>query len=55
MEAGRHAVSKLRRTVTMKITVEDTKGCNFEAEYERLTVNYKRGVDETNTFRLYLV
>ena len=35
-EGGRHAVSKFKRTVSMKITVEDSKRCNTVAECERL-------------------
>jgi len=32
---GRHAVSKFKRAVSMKTTVEDSKRCNTAAECER--------------------
>ena len=42
-EEGRHAVSKIRRAVSMKITVEDTKRGNITAMRERLkTVSQRR-------------
>ena len=37
-EEGRHAVSKIRRAVSMKIAVEDSKRGNIAAKRERLTV-----------------
>ena len=30
-EVGRHAVSKFRRAISMKITVEDSKRCHIAA------------------------
>ena len=36
LEGGRHAVSKFRRAVTMKITIEDRKRSNIAADIERL-------------------
>lgn len=46
-EGGRHAVSKLRRAVTMEIIIEDRKKSNIKVVIERLkTVNYRRGIDE---------
>ncbi len=35
-EWGRHAVSKFRRAVTMKITVENSNSSNIAAVIERL-------------------
>ena len=35
-EEGRHAVNKIRRTVSMKIMVEDSKRGNIAAMRERL-------------------
>ena len=35
-EGGRHAVSKFRRAVTMKIAIKDSKRSNIPAEFERL-------------------
>ena len=35
-EGGRHAVSKFRRTVTMKITIKDRERSNIAAVFERL-------------------
>ena len=50
-EEGRHAVSKIRRAVSMKIAVEDSKTGNTAAKRERLkTVNQRRGVDKTKSF-----
>ena len=34
-EERRHAVSKFRRAVSMKITIEDRKGCNIAADFKR--------------------
>ena len=33
---GRHAISKFRRAVSMKIMVEDSKRCNIVVELKRL-------------------
>ena len=50
-EEGRHAVSKIRRAVSMKITVEDSKKGNIVAIRERLkTVSQRRGTDEMKSF-----
>ena len=50
-EEGRHAVSKIRRGVSMKIKVEDSERGNTAAMRERLkTVSQRRGVDETKSF-----
>ena len=35
-EGGRHAVSKFRRAVTMKIAIKDSKRSNTAANFERL-------------------
>ena len=35
-ERGRHAVSKFRRTVSMKIAIEDRERSNIAADIERL-------------------
>ena len=35
-ERGRHAVSKFRRAVTMKITIEDRKRSNIAADFKSL-------------------
>ena len=48
-EEGRRAVSKIRRIVSMKIAVENSKRYNIAAMRERLkTVRQRRGVNETN-------
>ena len=50
-EEGRHAVSKISRTVTMKIAIKYRKRCNISAVRKRLkTVSQRRGVDETKSF-----
>ena len=50
-EGGRHAVSKFRRAVGMKITVENSKRCNVAAECKRLkTVSSRREVNKTKNF-----
>ena len=50
-EEGRHAVSKIKRAVSMKIAVEDSERGNIAAERKRLeTVSQRRGVDETKSF-----
>ena len=33
-EDGKHAVSKINRIVSMKIAIEDRKGCNIPAKRE---------------------
>jgi len=42
-EGRRHAVSKFRRTVSMKITVEDSQRCNIAVERERLKSQLNEG------------
>ena len=37
-EGGRYAVSRLRRTVTMNITVEDCKRFNIATKCEKLKI-----------------
>ena len=50
-EGGRHAVSKIRRAVTMKIAVEERERSNITTVFERLkTVSQRWGVDETKSF-----
>ena len=50
-EEGRHAVSKIRRAVSMKITIEDSERGNIATMRERLkTVSQRRGIDETKSF-----
>ena len=50
-ERRRHAVSKFKRAVSMKITVEDSKICNIAVKCKRLkTVFKKRGVNKTKSF-----
>ena len=53
---GRHAVSKIRRAVSMKTAVENSKRCNIAAMRKRLkTVCQRRGIDEMNSFRFHPV
>ena len=53
---GRHAVSKIRRAVSMKIAVENSERCNVAAMRKRLkTVSQRRGIDETKSFRFHPV
>ena len=50
-EQGRHAVSKIRRAVSMKIALKESKRGNTVAIRKRLkTVCQRRGVDETKSF-----
>ena len=50
-EQGRHAVSKIRRAVIMKIALKESKRGNIEAMRKRLkTVSQRRGVDKTKSF-----
>ena len=50
-KGGKHAVSKIRKAVSMKITVEYSKRANITAKRERLkTVSQRRGIDETKSF-----
>ncbi len=55
-EGGRHAVSKFRRAVRVKITIEDRKRGNLAVEFKReKTVSEKRRTDEMKSLRLYSV
>ena len=55
-EEGRHAVSKIRRAVSMKISVEDRERQQCGEKREGLkTVSQRRGVDETKSFRFHPV
>ena len=48
-EEGRHAVSKFRRAVSMKIAIENRKSCNITAHLEENKAACKsREVAETN-------
>ena len=50
-EQGKHAVSKIRRAVSMKISVKESKRGNVAAMRKRLkTVSQRRGVDKTKSF-----
>ena len=50
-EQGRHAVSKIRRAVSIKIAVQESKRDNIGAMRKRLkTVSQRRGVDKTKSF-----
>ena len=48
---GRHAVNKIRRAISMKITVKESKRDNLAGMRKRLkTVSQRRGVDKTKIF-----
>ena len=50
-EEERHAVSKIRRAVSMEITVEDSKSGKITAMRERKkTVRHRKGTGETKSF-----
>ena len=50
-EQGKHAVSEIRRAVSMKIVVKESKRCNIVAMRKRLkTVSQRRGVDKMKSF-----
>ena len=50
-EQGRHAVSKVRRAISMKIEVKESKRGNIAVMRKRLmTVSQGRGVDQTKSF-----
>ena len=50
-EQGRHAVSKTRTAVSMKISVKERKRGNIAAMRKRLkTGSQRRGVDKTKSF-----
>ncbi len=51
-EEGMHAVSKFRRAVRVKITIEDRKRSNLAADFKREKIVSKRRTDETKSFRL---
>ena len=51
LKQGRYAVSKIRRAVSMKIAVKESKRGNIAAMRKRLkTVSQRRGVDKTTSF-----
>ncbi len=53
---GRHAVSKFRRAVRVKITIEDRESCNLAEEFKReKIVSERRRTEETKTLRLHSV
>ncbi len=53
-ERGRYAVSKFRRTVRVKITIEDRKRGNLAEEFKReKIVSERRRTDETKSLRLH--
>ncbi len=45
-EEGKHAVSKFRKAVSMKIAVKDRKRCSFTAEFDRRKIPSKSKVDD---------
>ena len=50
-EQGKHAASKIRRAVNMKIAIKDRKRGNTAVIRKRLKpVSQKRGVDKTKSF-----
>ena len=50
-EQGRHAVSVIRRAVSMEVAVKEKKRGNIAAMKKRLkTVSQRRGVDKTKSF-----
>ncbi len=55
-ERVRHAVSKFRRAVRVKITIEDRKRGNLAAKFKtEKTVIERSRTDETKSFRLHSV
>ena len=47
-EEERHEFNKIRRTVSMKIGIEDSKRCNIPVVRKRLKkVSQRRGIDKT--------
>ena len=51
---GRYVVSKFRRGVSMKATVENSKKCNIAAECKRLkTVSKRRGVNKNKRIKAF--
>ena len=50
-EQGRHAISEIRRAVSMEVAVKDRKRGNIAAMRKRVkTVSQRRGVDKTKSF-----
>ncbi len=55
-EGGRHAISKFRRAVRVKITIEDRKRGNLASEFKReKIVSERKRTDETKSLRLHCV
>merc|ERR1711917_168247 len=53
---GRHTTTKVRKTVAMKIAIEERQGCNTAASRKKLRVISERGrVDKAEGFRLHLI
>ena len=49
-EERRHAVSKFRRAISMKITVENNKRCNIAVECKEFkTVSKRRRINKTKS------
>ena len=50
-EQGRHAVSEIRRAVSMEVGIKESKRGNIAAMRKRLKiVSQRRGVDKTKSF-----
>ena len=55
-EQGRHAVSEIRRAVSMEVAVKESKRGNIAAMRKGLkTVSQRKGVDKTKSFRFHPV
>ncbi len=53
-EGGRHAVSKLRRAVSMKIAIKDRQRSNSAARFKaKKTVSERRRANKAKSFRLH--
>ena len=51
LEQGKHAVSEIRRAVSMEVAVKESKKGNIAVMRKRLkTVSQRRGVDKTKSF-----
>ncbi len=50
-----HAVSKIRRAVSIKITVENSKEMKHCGDEKEIEDSQRRGFDETNSFRFHPV
>ena len=49
-EKGRHAVSEIRRAVSMEVVVKESKGGNISAMRKKLkTVSQRSGVDKAKS------